>query len=52
MTFIPLYYPWPPIMHTLSNTVIFAVLAPPLIRVVYRLPEALSIRGADTGSSP
>ena len=52
LTFIPLYYPWPPIVHTVTNTVIFGVLAPPLIRAVNRMPEALSIRGADTGSEP
>jgi hypothetical protein len=42
LTFIPLYLPWPPIVHTLTNTVIFAVLAPPLIRAIRLLPETLN----------
>lgn len=44
LTFIPLYYPWPPIIHTVTNTVIFAVLAPSLIQGVMRLPEMLNSR--------
>ena len=42
LTFIPLYYPWPPIIHTFTNTVIFAVLAPPLIQGIKKLPETLN----------
>ena len=44
LTFVPLYYPWPPIIHTATNTVIFAVVAPPLIQAVMRLPEMLNSR--------
>jgi hypothetical protein len=42
LTFIPLYYPWPPIIHTVTNTIIFAVLAPPIIQGIRRLPETLN----------
>jgi hypothetical protein len=42
LTFIPLYYPWPPIIHTVTNTIIFAVIAPPLIQAVTKLPEILN----------
>jgi len=42
LTFIPLYYPWPPIIHTLTNAIIFGVLGTPLIRAVKNLPEALN----------
>jgi uncharacterized membrane protein len=42
LTFIPLYYPWPPIIHTFTNTVIFAVIAPPLIQGIKKLPETLN----------
>ena len=42
LTFIPLYYPWPPIIHTFTNTIIFAVIAPPLIQGVKKLPETLN----------
>ena len=42
LTFVPLYYPWPPIIHTFTNTVIFAVLAPPLIQGIKKLPETLN----------
>jgi len=42
LTFIPLYYPWPPIIHTFTNTVIFAVIAPPLIQGIRKLPETLN----------
>jgi len=45
LTFIPLYYPWPPIVHTFTNAIIFAVIAPVLIRAIIRLPETLNIRG-------
>jgi uncharacterized membrane protein len=31
LTFIPLYYPYPPIVHTFTNTLLFAILAPALI---------------------
>lgn len=42
LTFIPLYYPWPPIIHTFTNAVIFGVLGTPLIRAIKNLPEALN----------
>jgi len=42
LTFVPLWLPWPPIVHTLTNTVIFAVLAPPLIRAIRKFPETLN----------
>jgi hypothetical protein len=41
LTFVPLYMPWPPIVHTVTNTVIFALLAPPLIRAIGKLPKTL-----------
>lgn len=34
MTFIPLYYPYPPIIHTVTNTVVFATVAPALIHAI------------------
>jgi hypothetical protein len=46
LTFVPLYYAWPPIIHTVTNTVIFAVVAPPVIQGVQRLPEMLNSREA------
>ena len=42
LTFVPLYTPWPPIIHTVTNTIIFAVVAPPLIQAVTKLPEMLN----------
>jgi hypothetical protein len=42
LTFVPLYYAWPPIIHTVTNTVIFAVVAPPVIQGIQRLPEMLN----------
>jgi uncharacterized membrane protein len=36
-TFIPLFYPYPPIIHTVTNTIIFMVIAPPLILSINRL---------------
>ena len=38
LTFIPLFYPWPPIIHTATNTIVFAVVAPALIIAINRLP--------------
>ncbi|MEM2936399.1 MAG: ECF transporter S component [Candidatus Bathyarchaeia archaeon] len=37
LTFIPLYYPYPPIIHTLTNTIVFAIVAPPLIKAIRAL---------------
>ena len=37
-TFIPtIYMPYPPIIHTFTNTVIFALLVPPLVKAIGRL---------------
>jgi hypothetical protein len=41
LTFIPLYYPWPPIIHTVTNTIIFATVAPVLITTIRTLPITL-----------
>lgn len=38
-TFIPLYYPWPPIIHTATNAIIFTAVAPVLILAIKALPE-------------
>jgi uncharacterized membrane protein len=40
LTFVPLYYPWPPIVHTATNAIIFAAVAPMLIIAIKALPEA------------
>ena len=45
LTFVPLYYPWPPIIHTVTNTIIFAIVAPPIIQAIRRLPETLNTGG-------
>jgi uncharacterized membrane protein len=37
-TFIPLWLPYPPIAHTPVTTLIFAIVAPPLIRAVGNYP--------------
>jgi hypothetical protein len=42
LTFVPAFYPWPPIIHTLTNTIIFAIIAPPLIQGIKKLPETLN----------
>lgn len=47
LTFIPLYYPWPPIIHTFTNAIIFGLIAPVIIRAVNRLPETLNIRDSE-----
>ncbi len=46
LTFIPAYYPYPPIIHTFTNTIIFAAAAPPIIQAVNKLPETLNSREA------
>lgn len=38
LTFIPLYYPYPPVIHTFTNTIIFAAIAPALIFAIQNLP--------------
>jgi hypothetical protein len=52
LTFVPLYTPWPPIIHTVTNTIIFAAVAPPLIQAVTRLPEMLNSREAQHKTAP
>lgn len=37
-TFIPLFYFYPPIIHTFTNTIVFAVVAPALIIAIQKLP--------------
>lgn len=39
LTFVPLYYPWPPIIHTVTNALIFASIAPVLIYAIRNLPD-------------
>jgi hypothetical protein len=34
LTFIPLYYPYPPIIHTITNTIVFVTIAPALIHAI------------------
>ncbi|MEM3641996.1 MAG: hypothetical protein QXH37_08765 [Candidatus Bathyarchaeia archaeon] len=34
LTFIPLYMPYPPIIHTVTNTFVFAIIAPALIHAI------------------
>jgi hypothetical protein len=38
LTFIPLYYPYPPITQVFTNTIIFAFLGTPLIVAINKLP--------------
>lgn len=38
LTFIPLYYPYPPITQVITNTIIFTLLGSPLIMAIKRLP--------------
>ena len=38
-TFIPLYLPYPPIIHTVTNAVIFAAVAPVVITAIKSLPS-------------
>jgi len=38
MTFIPAYYLYPPIIHTITNTIVFAVIAPAIIHAFQALP--------------
>ncbi|MBS7616804.1 hypothetical protein KEJ45_06375 [Candidatus Bathyarchaeota archaeon] len=43
LTFIPLYYPYPPIIHTFTNTLVFAVLAPALIHAIHHFSMYLKV---------
>lgn len=47
LTFIPLYYPYPPVTQAFTNTIIFAVLGYPLIKVIKRLPILLDTSVVD-----
>jgi len=38
LTFIPLWLPYPPIVHTFTNTIVFALVAPPLIKAIKDFP--------------
>jgi hypothetical protein len=38
LTFIPLYMPYPPIIHTFMNTIVFALLVPPLTKAISSFP--------------
>jgi len=41
MTFIPAFYFYPPIIHTVTNTIVFVILAPALILAIQALPVYL-----------
>jgi hypothetical protein len=43
LTFVPAFLPYPPIIHTITNTIIFAVIAPALIHAIQTLPPNLKI---------
>jgi len=38
LTFIPLWLPYPPIIHTITNTIVFAIVGPPIIKAIGVLP--------------
>jgi hypothetical protein len=38
-TFIPLFLPYPPIIHTVTNAIIFALVAPVIITAIKALPS-------------
>lgn len=40
LTFIPLWLPYPPIIHTVTNTIVFAIVGPPIIKAIAVLPIA------------
>lgn len=46
-TFVPAYYPYPPIVHTVTNTLVFLVIAPPLINRI----EALQLSTPGVGQN-
>lgn len=41
LTFIPAYYFYPPIIHTVTNTIVFAIVAPAIIHALKALPVFL-----------
>jgi hypothetical protein len=40
MTYVPAYLPYPPIIHTVTNTWVFMLVAPALIFAIRALPSA------------
>jgi len=38
LTFIPLWLPYPPIIHTVTNTIVFAIVGPPIVKAISVLP--------------
>lgn len=46
LTFVPLYLPYPPIIHTVTNAIVFAVVATPLIIAVQSLPFNAMVKEA------
>jgi uncharacterized membrane protein len=52
-TFIPtIYMPYPPIIHTFTNTVIFALLVPPLVKAIGRLQGVKPQETAEPANKP
>jgi len=51
-TFIPIYMPYPPIIHTFTNTVIFALLVPPLVKAIGRLQGVKPQETAEPANTP
>jgi len=52
-TFIPtIYMPYPPIIHTFTNTVIFALLVPPLVKAIGRLQGVKPQETAEPVNTP
>jgi len=52
LTFVPLYLPWPPIVHTVTNAIVFATVAPTLIIAIRALPQTVdssALRKRDAG---
>ncbi len=52
LTFVPLYYLWPPIIHTATNAIIFATVAPALISTIRALPGAMDISEPENDDAP
>lgn len=51
LTFVPLYLPWPPIVHTVTNAIVFATVAPPLISAIRALPQEVDSPTLKEGDS-
>ena len=43
-TFIPLFYPYPPITHAFTNTIVFALIGPALILAIKKLPTQTIVK--------